>query len=1180
MSSGLFEMRYNPVRIASTCTDNISGGVFRVGYYFSATYANTFQPSGGEVEVTDDYGSGIVYCSNGNYFHHLRINGNTNTNTDLTITNNLIINTGTFNVNGYTVDVDGHVFIYDTMQMTNAADVLNCFSIYWYSGSSDNITNGEINVLEDWYFNNSTDAQLGTGNTVNFVGMEYSSIYCYDADAEFGNLNSDKALSYTEIHSSNTQPTRVSGNFEVSEANLAVHNSLIVDGNSTISNGASVDVELDGVFTNNSDFDLDGALYNFGSTTINSDFDISSTGELVIFSGSLINDSNSPVYFNGTLSMSDGLFETHGHLTLDTGAVSSVSGGIIRVNQFFAPISGSFEPTGGTVELFNYSGVVSQLRCYNGNYFYNLKINRSSSSVSVYIDDIIVQNDLDITSGYFELNGHDVTVNNNLSIYGSLRMDDSSDILNIGNVMNWFSGSFADITNGNINISGDWNFHDGTYIQMGTGNTVNFVGTETQLIYCNDENAAFGNVTIDQSGYPIYAIWLDGSSSYDIQVAGDFTVEPDNIFQVSTEMLTIDGTLDIKNNGKMYLEHAGGELINNSDFNLNGELEIDGGDFLLHGEFDLETTGTLTIDSGSFIDDKEYYTGSSATRTMNGSFNLSNGLFEVMYNNLTFGEFCSTNISGGIIRVGHFFGTFEHKLNPSGGELDLNSFAAWVPLNPALGNSFHDLRISNSIYLLNSEILINGNLYMDAALNLNSKMIDVSDNVYVNDMLKMIATSDGLNIGNDIFWNSGSSDEITNGEIIVYGDWYFNSGTSAQLGTGNTVNFAGSENSYIYCYDDDACFGNLVVDKDTTSNIVEIYETARVAGDLDVSTGYLLMGDLVNLEIGISLNVNSGAELVTIVNDDAPTITKYGTGYYSFNVESGGTVDVSSTIFEYMSTNGMNIKSGAIIDGSSLLSNCTFRNGETGGTLLTIDNNQTLTLDGLSFNAGSRDAMYNVTKNVNVGEITFTNSSGVFDGPDYENDSYNHLHWNGFTTPSVTTDEISEINQNTATGGGDVTADGGCSVTAKGVCWSVSANPTIADNFTTDGTGTGVFVSSLTDLDSDTHYYVRSYTTNILGTAYGNEVTFTTLENVTPPNSPENLIIEISEDYVVLTWDAVAGADSYKVYSSDDPDTLPENWILEEENVTDLTWSEPIPASNRFYYVTTNSGIIRNSMMK
>jgi uncharacterized protein (TIGR02145 family) len=95
--------------------------------------------------------------------------------------------------------------------------------------------------------------------------------------------------------------------------------------------------------------------------------------------------------------------------------------------------------------------------------------------------------------------------------------------------------------------------------------------------------------------------------------------------------------------------------------------------------------------------------------------------------------------------------------------------------------------------------------------------------------------------------------------------------------------------------------------------------------------------------------------------------------------------------------------------------------------------------------------------------------------------------------PSVNTTTITNITHTTATGGGDVTDDGGAEVTARGVCWSTSQNPTIADSHTSDGTGTGIFVSNLSGITPNTQYFVKAYATNSVGTAYGNEETFTTL---------------------------------------------------------------------------------------
>ena len=133
---------------------------------------------------------------------------------------------------------------------------------------------------------------------------------------------------------------------------------------------------------------------------------------------------------------------------------------------------------------------------------------------------------------------------------------------------------------------------------------------------------------------------------------------------------------------------------------------------------------------------------------------------------------------------------------------------------------------------------------------------------------------------------------------------------------------------------------------------------------------------------------------------------------------------------------------------------------------------------------------------------------------------------------TVTTAAISDITTTTATSGGNVTADGGANVTARGVCWSTLENPTIADDTTEDGTGTGVFTSNMSGLTAATPYYVRAYATNSAGTAYGADVTFATVaEEPEPEPEPEpdpelapdlRVTIEAQTDADALVGDDVA----------------------------------------------------------
>ncbi len=100
----------------------------------------------------------------------------------------------------------------------------------------------------------------------------------------------------------------------------------------------------------------------------------------------------------------------------------------------------------------------------------------------------------------------------------------------------------------------------------------------------------------------------------------------------------------------------------------------------------------------------------------------------------------------------------------------------------------------------------------------------------------------------------------------------------------------------------------------------------------------------------------------------------------------------------------------------------------------------------------------------------------------------------GESLPIVATMDVYFITSSSATIDGNVIADGGAEVTARGVCWSTSEEPTTSDSKTTDGTGVGEFTSTITDLQTNTKYYLRAYATNSKGTAYGEQKEFTTLD--------------------------------------------------------------------------------------
>ena len=100
----------------------------------------------------------------------------------------------------------------------------------------------------------------------------------------------------------------------------------------------------------------------------------------------------------------------------------------------------------------------------------------------------------------------------------------------------------------------------------------------------------------------------------------------------------------------------------------------------------------------------------------------------------------------------------------------------------------------------------------------------------------------------------------------------------------------------------------------------------------------------------------------------------------------------------------------------------------------------------------------------------------------------------------VTTTAASTVSTSTTITGGNVILDGGSIVTARGVCWSTLTNPSLTNNHTSDGSGLGIFTSSITGLQPNTTYHVRAYAINSNFSSYGADLSFTTLPTVFIPS--------------------------------------------------------------------------------
>ncbi len=98
------------------------------------------------------------------------------------------------------------------------------------------------------------------------------------------------------------------------------------------------------------------------------------------------------------------------------------------------------------------------------------------------------------------------------------------------------------------------------------------------------------------------------------------------------------------------------------------------------------------------------------------------------------------------------------------------------------------------------------------------------------------------------------------------------------------------------------------------------------------------------------------------------------------------------------------------------------------------------------------------------------------------------------TSLTVNTLSITDIGVNTATANGSITVLGATNPTSYGICWNTTGTPTVSDSKIDKGATSVIktFNASITGLLPNTTYYVRAYATNISGTCYGSEISFTT----------------------------------------------------------------------------------------
>ena len=137
----------------------------------------------------------------------------------------------------------------------------------------------------------------------------------------------------------------------------------------------------------------------------------------------------------------------------------------------------------------------------------------------------------------------------------------------------------------------------------------------------------------------------------------------------------------------------------------------------------------------------------------------------------------------------------------------------------------------------------------------------------------------------------------------------------------------------------------------------------------------------------------------------------------------------------------------------------------------------------------------------------------------------------GAVEPSVTTSDATNISNDSATLGGNVTDDGGATVTERGIYLSETSDPKNSGVKHADGSGTGSFSSVYSGLDGNKTYYFVAYATNSKGTAYGVDKSFETAVDA-PTTAPTitSVTFDSINDRYNVTATLVNDATYYQLY--------------------------------------------------
>ncbi|MDD4224185.1 MAG: C25 family cysteine peptidase [Candidatus Cloacimonetes bacterium] len=950
-----------------------------------------------------------------------------NTSAAIGYCNNLILHTGaSITVSSYDLIVSGNALIEGQLIMNNFIDFEVMGNVIWASGSSVSISHSSAEIICQGHmtFESGSNFQMDSGY-MTFGGSSNSYLYNFSSATQIFNLRSDKSSShYLSFHGDSTHDFIINGSIWCYDGsglycwyngNVSVRGPYFRDYNTgsygvklyygtLIMDGSTQQLDLLGssCYLNNLVLSPTTEVFLTQNLTVNNDltmesgvFDPGAWG--ITIGGNWIRTAATDAFAEGTstVTFNGSAHQYCNHSENFNNLVVNKSGGALRVNNPSAVVAcASYDWIAGAVDVLTGTFTANSLAAnlIEGAWYLN-----ENGTINLYATG---------TGRYIHLDGELHIFGGNFNVYGgSIRsrwpytndalVEMSGGVLDFHDQGVWINNndptlSFTDtITGGRIRMTGSLSITRSDFNP--SGNIFELYGSGDYII-AHDPGSSLFTLIINKAS----------AKSASESLAEDLETHPG----LRSNSITAESDLDI--NG--FFQILAGTFIAPANMNVRGSW------FNSLGEAAFtEGTGLVVFDGNALSTiyaDEVFYSLELAKSTSLGlqvasgysvtcsSYDWTQGTLNINGGTLTALDMVDAYIMG-VINLGagsiHFhqdagqYLDIQAELNISGGELHLygGTPGAYTYI-PNGGNA--SLTMSDGLLYRHDDAI-----YVYAA------------NVLTSNITGGIIRTDRsfFNIRTD-FNPSGGTVELTSttdASLAMYAGSLWNvkirKGSVAKANDGDGQPVTGfdrngepvtlTRSQTASLLSNLTCNGNLTVESGTLScNTWDIHcdQDILVYGILNVDEGAC-----VYLTIADGIYVYDGGRLEVIGTSAAPALISRSAGNYYLNIFSGATIAAEFGIFEYFSTHGVNVQAGASVDPNHAFTNCIFRYGIAGGTLLTLNNSQNLLIANASFPTNAGGGATNVRKTVNEGIVNMSNATGGFAGETYDDDNYYRIYW-------------------------------------------------------------------------------------------------------------------------------------------------------------------------------------------